>query len=150
MMICKGDTSMCPLKLNICCGTCDRFEICNDACSMADIKIATSKDCEDLEEVKDELEAIQSSNAMVTLTDVTCKIKELEETQKKLKADLLKQMEKYGVKSIKNDRITISYTAPTTRKTFDKDAFKKAHPEIDLDDYQKISNVSASVKIMVK
>lgn len=45
--------------------------------------------------------------------------------------------------------VTITYVQPSTRKTFDKNALKKAHPEINLHDYEKETFVSDSVRITI-
>lgn len=67
-----------------------------------------------------------------------------------MKKKLLEAMETHGVKKFENDLVTFTYVAPTTRATLDKSKLAKAYPDINLGDFEKISNVSASVRIKVK
>lgn len=76
---------------------------------------------------------------------------------KRLKAEiadyeqrLLLLFEDNGIKSLKSDNYTISYVGPSVRRTFDKEALKNAHPEIDLSQFEKESKVKSSLKITLK
>lgn len=75
--------------------------------------------------------------------------KEAEERAKELRAMILDEMEKQGVKTFDNDRIRLTYVAPQTRSTIDSARLKKDHPEI-AEKYQKQTSVKASLKITLK
>lgn len=59
-------------------------------------------------------------------------------------------MQDNGISEIDADGYSISSTPPSTRCSFDKVKFAKAHPDINLDDFNKVSNVRASVRINIK
>ena len=75
--------------------------------------------------------------------------KQAEDRAKELRAMLLEEMEKQAVKTFENDRIRITYIAPTTRSTIDSARLKKDLPEI-AEKYQKQTSVKASLKITLK
>jgi RecB family exonuclease len=75
--------------------------------------------------------------------------KQAEEKAKELRAMLLDEMEKQGVKTFENDRIRLTYIAPQTRSTIDSARLKKDLPEI-AEKYQKQTSVKASLKITLK
>ena len=58
-------------------------------------------------------------------------------------------MESGEVTKFENDKIAITYIAPTTRKTLDSAAIKENEPAI-YEKYIKISNVKSSVRITIK
>lgn len=75
--------------------------------------------------------------------------KAIEAEGKKMKAQILEAMEKYHVKSINNDLMTISYVPPTTRTTLDSKALKEEMPEV-FKEYSKTSKVKSSVRVKLK
>ena len=75
--------------------------------------------------------------------------KMLKEGRDKLKDDLLKQMEIYGVNKFENDKFSISYVKGSTGTTFDSTKFKKDYPDI-FKDYSKSSVRAASIRFKVK
>lgn len=75
--------------------------------------------------------------------------KMLKEGRDKLKDDLLKQMEMYGVNKFENDKFSISYVKGSTGTTFDSTKFKKDYPDI-FKDYSKPSVRAASIRFKVK
>jgi predicted phage-related endonuclease len=75
--------------------------------------------------------------------------KKTEERAKELRAMLLDEMEKQGVKTFENDRIRLTYIAPQTRSTIDSARLKKDLPEI-AEKYTKQTSVKASLKITLK
>lgn len=78
---------------------------------------------------------------------------EMEKQEAKLKADLEKAMEEHGIKSFKNDLVTISYVEASTSETIDLKAFKEKEPKLYdelLGDYRKVTNRKPYVKIVVK
>ena len=132
----------------MCCVSCDQKETCLDACDLdpEDCKYAVNV------EEKTELQVMQEvlPDKLQEVTDLMIQMKKAEAQITKIKEALLKAMEDNGIKKFENEKLTFTYVAPTTRKTFDKKAFEKAHPEIDLGQFDKVSNVKASVRIAVK
>lgn len=75
--------------------------------------------------------------------------KAMEEAQKdeaRIKAELIKQMEEKGVKTIKTEKLSITYVAPVKREILDSDKLKRENPSI-YDQYKKQSLTKASVRI---
>lgn len=84
------------------------------------------------QEVEDTLRAFQVQKA------------KMEMLEKQLKASLLTAMEENGIKSFKNENVTITYKEATTRKTVDTNALKEQGL---YDAFVKESPVKASVSI---
>lgn len=77
----------------------------------------------------------------------------LEKQEKEAKEKLEKAMSEYGIKSIKNDYITISYVEGSTTEAIDLAALKEKEPELYeelLNDYKKVTSKKAYVKFLVK
>lgn len=145
--ICKLAEAECPNGLLICCGTCEHKTTCGMVCG----DVAGWQTCDDAREITDELTQFQAAvpEAIQKITNLVQMKKQLEDQEKLLKEQLLKAMETYDVKSFENENIKLVYVAPTTRSTLDSTRLKKDHPDI-AQQYTKISNVSASVRITVK
>ena len=144
---CKvANMANCPQDTDICCGVCGHRETCDNCCEWAD-----REDCPDAEIITDELVAFQSAvpTAIQKITDLFKLKKQLDEQEKDLKANLLKAMEHFGIKSFKNDFVELTYVAPTTRSTIDSARLKKDHPDL-VALYTKTSPVSASVRVSLK
>ena len=90
---------------------------------------------------------VQSASAM--LAEFERQVKEIEAKQKDLKNRILAEMEANGILSIENDELSITYVAPYPKESFDSKAFRKDNPDL-YDEYVKISQVSASVRMKVK
>lgn len=97
-----------------------------------------------------------SNTALAELAEVESLIKSIEEQKKaaeaqaqELRASLMQAMEANGVTSFENERIKITYVAPTTRTSVDSAKLKKELPEI-AEKYTKTSNVKASLRITLK
>lgn len=78
---------------------------------------------------------------------------EMEAQEAKLKEALEKSMQDHGIKSFKNDYVTLSYVEASTSETIDLKAFKEKEPKLYdelLGDYRKVTNRKAYVKIQVK
>lgn len=147
--ICKVENAECPKNLNICCGTCEDAETCNQCCDA--VHSGEDITCPDAESITDELVQFESAvpDTIQKITHLLHMKKDLDEQEKQLKQELLKAMETYGVKSFETNLIKMTYVAPTTRSTIDSTKLKKDHPDI-AEQYSKISNVSASVRVTVK
>lgn len=80
-------------------------------------------------------------------------IKRLTELQKSTKEQLLKQMEKYGVKSIDNNVVKITKIEPSESVSVDLKTFQKKEPvnyaQL-LEDYPKVTKRKTSIRITVK
>lgn len=128
-----------------CCLECEEKDTCKDVCS------ELSPDCEDAFTEETALATMQKEAGAVIekIANLSVQKKQIEDQEKEMRKQLVVAMEKYGVKSLKNDLVEIVYVAPTTRTTIDSKALKNDLPDIAAK-YSKTSNVSASVKISVK
>lgn len=130
---------------DICCHYCDENDVCKMRCD-------EPEDCDQQIHEKDELQVMEEAlpDQITQITELVIQMKKMEETVAKFKEDLLKAMEQHGIKSFKSENVSFTYVAPTTRTTFDKKKLKKDHPDIDLEQYNKVSDVKASVRIKVE
>lgn len=99
---------------------------------------------------------IVNETALAELVEVENLIKTIEaqkekaeEQAKQLRQALMQAMLDNGVTSFENERIKITYVAPTTRSNIDKAKLEKDLPEI-AKKYTKTSNVKASLRITLK
>lgn len=80
-------------------------------------------------------------------------VKDLQNKQKTLKADLEKAMDEYNIKSIDNEYLKITRVAESTSTSIDLKALQKKEPALYgelLEDYPKVTTRKAYVKITVK
>ena len=89
------------------------------------------------------------SDVQDELLELYYKKKELEKREKELKDNLLKEMKDRGLSSLKTDHLTISYSCPKARESFDKKLFEEENKEL-YDTYVNVSFSSPSVTIRVK
>lgn len=78
---------------------------------------------------------------------------EMESQEKKLKESLQKQMEEFGIKSFKNDLISITYVDSTETESIDLKRLSEKEPDLYnelLEDYRKVTTRSAFVRFTVK
>lgn len=106
-------------------------------------------------EQKNELVEFEQSQlvAFKQLAEFKKAREQMDEREKKIKADLEKAMLDYGIKSFSNDYVTLSYVEASTSETIDLKAFKEKEPKLYdelLGDYRKITNKKAYVRIAVK
>lgn len=87
---------------------------------------------------------------VVKFNSLLRQIKKMEEEAAAIRERLLGMFERYGIKSLDNDRYAITYVPESERRTFDKSAFKKAHPEIDLAAFDKVSRIKSNIRITLK
>ena len=90
------------------------------------------------------------AEAVETLRCAMVQIKAVEKTAADAKARLLAAMEAAGVLRLEWPDVSVTYVAATTAKTFDKKALAKAHPEINLADFEKVTPRAASLRITIK
>lgn len=144
MIKCKNS---CPLeKFEGCCQCCSEKETCSDVCT------TPPAECEDA--IFDEetgLVALEQQQMTVIkqIADICTAKKQLEEQEKVLKDKLKEAMEQFGVKSLDNDILKITYIAATTANSIDSAKLKKLHPDIAAE-CTKTSAKSAYIKVEVK
>lgn len=154
-IICKVAGADCPKNLHICCGLCEDKFTCDVSCEQVFNRERVTPEecaaCDEAEVITDELVQFQSAAPEVIqqITSLVVMKKQLEDQEKHLKEELVKAMETYGVKSFENEHIKMVYVAPTTRSTLDSTRLKKDHPDL-AQQYMKVSDVAASVRITVK
>ena len=98
---------------------------------------------------KQQLMIQENKELIKAVADVFRAKKEIENREKKLRADLLTACEQYGILGFDNDEMTVIYTPPTTRESIDGDALKRDHPEL-FPMYLKTSSVKSSVRVKLK
>lgn len=91
----------------------------------------------------------QYTDLMIQLRDRMQEIKKAEEEKKSIAKALQEAMEKYNVKKVDNEYLTITRVDETTRVSLNAQALKTDHPDIYIK-YAKTSKVSGSVKITLK
>lgn len=138
---CELDT--CPKGKDICCNFCDEKDNCDGACDLDYLNCGESM----VDET--DLDLFMESPLMVKITNVVQQKKKLEEQEKAMKVDVLKAMEKFQIKKIENDDLSITYIAETTATSLDSAKLKKKYPQI-AEECSKTSKKSAYVKIVVK
>lgn len=80
-------------------------------------------------------------------------VKEMQEKQKALKADLESAMNEYEIKSIDNEYLKITRVEESTSTSIDLKALQKKEPALYgelLEDYPKVTVKKAHVRITVK
>ena len=145
--ITSGEATTPTCGQNICCFCCDRKDSCEEVCGDADM----AHDCPDAFDEEAALVTMKKDAAAVikAIAALTIQKKKIEEQEKEMRAQLMKAMERYGVKKFESDSVTFTYIALTVRNTIDSAKLKKEMPDVAAK-YMKTSNVSASVKIEVK
>lgn len=86
---------------------------------------------------------------MTNLRDVLIQKKKMEESEKKLKAEIKEVLDKYGVKSITTPVLKITNVEGSKSTTVDLEAFRKMEPEEYeslLNDYPKVTMRSSYLK----
>jgi regulator of replication initiation timing len=77
------------------------------------------------------------------------KLATLRQKDTELRAKIKEAMEANNVKKFENEFVSLTYVAPTTRKTFDSKKFQEVEPEI-YNKYLKESKVSSSLRLKIK
>ena len=128
-----------------CCLECEERESCKDVCT------ELSPDCEDAFSEETALATMQTEAAGIikSIAALTLQKKQIEEREKKMKEQLQKAMEKYGVKSFENETVKFTYVAPTVENRLDSEALKVDLPEV-VAKYTKQSPKAGYVKITVR
>lgn len=66
---------------------------------------------------------------MQKIADLEKTIKELDDTRKKVRAELQEAMEFYGLRSVDNDILTMTLVAPSVSTTIDTSALRREDPD---------------------
>ena len=93
--------------------------------------------------------ALLSPSASAMLAEFERQAESIKAKQDELKQRILAEMEANGIIKVETDDLTITYIGQTDRETFNKDAFRKDHPDL-YDDYVSISPVKASIRMKLK
>ena len=104
-----------------------------------------------LQEFKEEMNLIVTDDVLEKLEQVAILQAQVDDWKRKQTDQIKELMKKHGIKSFKNDYISITYKAPTTRKTLDKKAIETLL-NVSLDDemFYKTSEVKESLLIKLK
>lgn len=89
------------------------------------------------------------ANVIQEITSLIHREQEIKDKLSKFKDDLKKLMRERGLKKVELEGLTITYSLPTIKKTFDLKSLQTAHPEINYDDYYKQSESSDSIRLTV-
>jgi len=142
----------CPKEKKICCFFCEEVDTCGAACLDA-LELEEPSTCPDadMSVVPNERERFMMENAraLKTITSILVDQKKQEAKLKSMREAIQSSMEKHEIVKFETDDIIITYKQASTRKTFDSTRFKKDHPEM-AEEYQKVSNVKASIMVKVK
>lgn len=91
--------------------------------------------------------------AFKALSELTKEKKRLEEREKEIKESIQDAMEHYGVKSFKNEYITLTYVPESVSETIDLKQMQNEEPELYeelLKDYNKTTTKKGYVRFTVK
>lgn len=104
-----------------------------------------------LPELKKELSLIVTDDILEKLEQVAMLQAQLDDWKRHQTDQIKELMKKHGIKSFKSDYITITYKAPSTRKTLDKKAIETLL-DVSLDDdmFYKTTDVKESLSIKFK
>ena len=102
-----------------------------------------------------EIQVFENQHLLVfkQLAEVTKTKKQLEEQEKKIKADLEKAMDAYEIKSFENQYIKITRVNGSTSTSIDLKALEEKEPKLYaelLEDYPKVSTKKSYLTFKVK
>lgn len=133
-------------KFDGCCHSCSEFGTCKSACS----EHPNECGCATFDE-ESGLELFKAQHIVILngISDLVLAKKKIEEDEKQMKEQLKTAMEKYGIKKLDSDVVTITYVGATTSVSVDTAKLKKLHPKI-AEECSKTSSKSAYIKIDTK
>ena len=94
--------------------------------------------------IPDDLLALQEE-----YISVDSEISRLDERKKALQERMLELMQSHDLKKAENERIRISYIAPSKRKNFDKTRFQEEHGDM-YEKYLVDVETKASIRVSIK
>ena len=89
-----------------------------------------------------------SQKELAIFKDILCRIKTLENSIEPIKEAIKAEMEQRNILALDFGDVSISYIAPSKRKSFDSVRFKAEHSDL-YNAYQKESTVKSSIRIKV-
>lgn len=134
-----------------CCFDCPSLATCQESCDTYNTKEEAVKGCVQIFDVDDSLQVFQTNEATV-IRDMVSLLrtkKKLEDDEKTLREKFIKAMETYGIKSLDNGLITVTYVPASTKTILDTKRLKAENPDI-YKTYGKPSSVKASVRFSLK
>ena len=137
----------CPVhKVPRCCVHCEEIEHCIEKCANCSLET-----CDLVEELPSDMISFNNQYlaVMQDIAAVVAQKKAAEEQEKRLKDALKEAMEAYGVKSVDNDILKITYIAPTVAVSVDTAKLKKKYPEI-AEECSKSASKAGYIKVEVK
>ena len=131
---------------DICCFECEDREHCSNACSMK-----SPEGCPDAVIEGNELVAFKSEVLTITkaIANIQKEKEKLDEENQKMRSELEKAMNAYGVTTFENEFVKITHVDATTKVSVDSKKLKSELPDI-YEKYSKVSDVKGYVKITVK
>ena len=133
-------------KFDGCCHCCPEFGSCGEECS------EKFNDCgEAIIDGDSGMELFQATQMTILndIADLVTQKRKLEAAEKKLKDELKKAMEQYGIKKFSSDILDIVYVAETTKTSIDSTRLKKEKPDV-YAAFTKTSISSAYIKVTDK
>ena len=102
-----------------------------------------------IEGIVSEAQVVQMREFERIIAEADAAKKEAEQSFKSMKAAIMDEMVKRGIKSFETDGIRLTYMLPQERNTIDADRLKKEQPEI-AKQYSKTTTTAASLRITFK
>lgn len=105
-----------------------------------------------LEELKKEMSLIVTDDVLDKFEQLAMIQTQIQNWQDQQRETIKELFKKHGVKSFKNDYISITYVAPTARKSLDTKKVEELLTTFgfDKEDFQKTSEVKESLRIKFK
>lgn len=135
---------------DICCFECEDREHCADVCSSVDTT-ESYDGCPDAVIEGNELVAFKSEVLTITkaIANIQREKERLDEENQKMRTELEKAMNAYGVTTFENEFVKITHIDATTKVSVDSKKLKSELPDI-YAKYSKVSDIKGYVKITVK
>lgn len=135
---------------DICCFECEDRGKCTEVCSSVD-ELNSSAECEEAIIEGNELVAFKSAVLGITQTikNIQKEKERLDEENQRMRQELEKAMNAYGVTTFENEHVKITHVDATTKVSVDSKKLKAELPDI-YAKYSKATDVKGYVKITVK
>jgi uncharacterized protein YpuA (DUF1002 family) len=144
----------CPQGKDICCVSCSKNN-CESKCEETDNVLSCGFAKEIIEEGQTEVQIFENRYLQVfkQVADVTKAKKDLEDQEKKVKEQLEKAMNEYGIDSIDNQYLKITRVKASSSESVDLKKMEEKEPQLYaelLADYKKVTNKKAYLMFKVK
>lgn len=129
---------------------------------VVDVKLRDFEDVEELMECERKGVIYHANNIVVAnnevrelldleeyISSLQAEIKQLQNHQEELKTAIMDAMKKADLKSIDNEKVKITYIAPSTRKSIDTTLLKEKYPEI-AEELTKETSTKEGLKITIR